>query len=47
VLAGHGVVQSDLVIREKNLFAVEALEIKDVAVLGSMMDGKFTHREGL
>ena len=38
---------ADLVILEKNLFDVEPRDIADVKVLATMMDGKFTHRDGI
>ena len=38
---------ADLVILEKNLFAVEPTDIADVKVMATMMDGQFTYRDGL
>ena len=38
---------ADLVILEKNLFDVAPTAIADVKVLATMMDGRFTHREGI
>ena len=38
---------ADLVVLEKNLFDVEPRDISEVKVLATMMDGKFTHRDGL
>ena len=37
---------ADLVILEKNLFDVAPRDIADVRVVATMMDGKFTHRDG-
>lgn len=38
---------ADLVILEKNLFDIDESQIADTAVLGTMMNGKFTHRDGI
>ncbi len=38
---------ADLVILEKNLFEIPEGDIADTAVLGTMMNGKFTHRDGI
>jgi len=38
---------ADLVILENNLFEIDSSEIADTKVLGTMMNGKFTHRDGL
>ena len=38
---------ADLVVLEQNLFDVAPRDIADVRVLATMMDGKFTHRDGL
>ena len=38
---------ADLVILEKNLFEIKPNEIADTKVLGTMMNGKFTHRDGI
>ena len=38
---------ADLVVLEKNLFEVKPRDIADVNVMATMMDGKFTHRDGL
>ena len=38
---------ADLVILEKNLFEIDESQIADTAVLGTMMNGKFTHRDGI
>ena len=38
---------ADLVVLEKNLFDVKTEDIADVKVLATMMDGEFTHRDGL
>ena len=38
---------ADLVVLEKNLFDVAPDAIADVKVLATMMDGRFTHRDGL
>ncbi len=37
---------ADLVILESNLFDIAPRDIADVNVLATMMDGKFTHRDG-
>lgn len=37
----------DMVILEKNLFDVPADEIADTKVLGTIMDGRFTYRDGI
>ncbi len=38
---------ADLVILEKNLFDVDTHDVTDVKVMGTMMGGKFTHRDGI
>ena len=38
---------ADLVILEQNLFDVALRDIADVRVLATMMDGRFTHRDGM
>jgi len=38
---------ADLVVLERNLFDVEPDEIADTKVVATMMDGQFTHRDGL
>jgi predicted amidohydrolase YtcJ len=38
---------ADLVVLDKNLFDVAPEDIGTVKVLGTLMDGKFTHRDGL
>jgi predicted amidohydrolase YtcJ len=38
---------ADIVILEKDLRKVPVEEIKDVSVQATMMDGKFTHRNGI
>ena len=38
---------ADIVILEKNLFDVAPRDIADVKVLATMMDGVFTHRDGI
>ena len=38
---------ADLVILEENLFDVDVDDIADVEVLGTMMDGRFTYRDGI
>ena len=38
---------ADLVVLEKNLFDVDSKEIANVKVMATMMDGEFTHRDGL
>ncbi|MBY6191714.1 amidohydrolase [Microbulbifer agarilyticus] len=38
---------ADLVILEKNIFDVKPSEIADTKVVGTMMDGRFTFRDGL
>ena len=38
---------ADLVILEKNLFDVKPDDIANVKVMGTMMNGQFTHREGI
>ncbi|MCA0894555.1 amidohydrolase [Microbulbifer agarilyticus] len=38
---------ADLVILERNIFDVKPSEIADTKVVGTMMDGKFTFRDGL
>jgi predicted amidohydrolase YtcJ len=38
---------ADLVILEKNLFDIDTHDIADVKVMGAMMGGKFTYRDGI
>ena len=38
---------ADVVVLERDLFEVAPRDIADVKVLGTMMDGKFTHRDGI
>ncbi len=38
---------ADLVVLERNLFDVDTDEIAEVKVLATVMDGKFTHRDGI
>ena len=38
---------ADLVILGANLFEIDPGQISDTQVLGTMMNGKFTHREGM
>lgn len=38
---------ADMVILERNLFDIESDEIADTKILGTIMDGNFTHRDGL
>lgn len=38
---------AELVVLEKNLFDVKTDDIADVKVLGTIMDGNFTHRDGM
>ena len=38
---------ADLVILENNLFEIDPSEIAETEVLGTMMNGEFTHREGI
>ena len=38
---------ADLVVLEKNLFDVNPDDLVQVKVLGTMMDGEFTHRDGI
>ena len=38
---------ADLVIIEKNLFEVSSDQIADTKILGTLMDGNFTHRDGI
>ncbi len=38
---------ADLVILENNLFKIDTSDIADTEVLGTMMNGKFTHRDGI
>jgi len=38
---------ADLVVLENNLFDVDPSDIADSKVLGTMMNGKFTHRDGI
>ena len=38
---------ADMVIIEKNLFDVKADQIADTRIVGTMMDGQFTYRDGL
>jgi len=38
---------ADLVVLESNLFDVDSKDIGDVKVLATMMDGRFTHRDGM
>ena len=38
---------ADIVILERNLFDVESDDIADTRILATMMDGQFTHRDGL
>ena len=38
---------ADLVILENNLFDVDSSDIAEVGVLGRMMNGRFTHRDGM
>lgn len=38
---------ADLVILESNLFEIDPREIADTKVLGTMMNGQFTHRDGM
>ena len=38
---------ADLVVLEKDLFEIDPSEISDVKVMATMMDGRFTHRDGL
>ena len=38
---------ADLVVLERNLFEIEPNEIAETRVLATMMNGRFTHREGL
>ena len=38
---------ADLVVLERNLFDIDTSDIADTKVLGTMMDGRFTHRDGI
>ncbi|MGI9329301.1 MAG: amidohydrolase family protein, partial [Gammaproteobacteria bacterium] len=38
---------ADIVVIEKNLFDVAPRDIADVKVQATMMDGRFTHRDGI
>ena len=38
---------ANLVILKRNLFGVQSDEIADTKVIATMMDGLFTHRDGL
>jgi predicted amidohydrolase YtcJ len=38
---------ADLVVLEQNLFDVSSDELADVKVVATVMDGEFTHRDGI
>ena len=38
---------ADLVVLKRNLFEIEPMDIADTKVLATMMDGRFTHRDGI
>ena len=38
---------ADLVVLDQNLFDVAPEDLTDVKVLATMMDGGFTHRDGI
>ena len=38
---------ADLVIVDRDLFAIDPSELSDVQVLATLMDGRFTHRDGI
>jgi predicted amidohydrolase YtcJ len=38
---------ADLVVLEQNLFDVSPDKVADVKVLATIMDGEFTHRDGI
>ncbi|MDJ0904149.1 MAG: amidohydrolase family protein, partial [Xenococcus sp. MO_188.B8] len=38
---------ADLVILDRNIFEIDPQELSEVKVLGTVMDGNFTHRDGI
>ena len=38
---------ADLVVLDQDITMVEPREISDIKVLGTIMNGRFTHRDGL
>ena len=38
---------ADLIVLDQNLFDIDPQQLSDVNVLATMMDGRFTHRDGI